>query len=95
MRLAPTTFKLDEYHLPDGRALYGELEVEIDCVDGSPYIYAMDLEFRDEEGETIGSCYYSPKVTNQPGASEIRNLLFGDRKLRDLMYDACADAASE
>ena len=96
MRLAPTDFKLDEYQLPDGRCLYGELEIEIDCVDGSPYIYAMDLGFRDEDGVDIGSCYYSPRLEkNQPEASEIRNMLFRDRKLMDLIYDACADAASE
>ena len=43
MNLIPIEYKLDEYELPDHLYLTGALDIEIDCVDGQPYIWAFQL----------------------------------------------------
>jgi len=91
MRLVPIGYKLDEHEMPDHVFLTGELDIEIDHVDGSPYIYSFTLDVYDAITDKTVSCeFYSGRTDNPPNAVMLRNDLHKDQKLMDDIYDECA-----
>jgi hypothetical protein len=91
MNLIPITYKLDEYEVPDHLFLTGELDIEIDHVDGSPYIYALQLKVHDgETGRIVEHDYRQGRPDNWHPSVELMRDLHRDKKLMDDIFDECA-----
>jgi hypothetical protein len=94
MDLEPIQYKLEEYELPEHRFLTGTLEIEIDPVDDSPYIWAFELDVKDEKTKRAVTHYFDAgKANNLIGATDIRNDLHRDQRLMREIFDDCAAAA--
>jgi len=90
-RLVPIQYELDEHELPDHLYLTGKLDIEIDCVDGLPYIYALELTVHNgETGISIEHDYRQGRKDNWHPSVELKNDLHRDKKLMDDIYDKCA-----
>jgi hypothetical protein len=91
MNLVPTTYKLDEYELPDHLFLTGELDIEMDHVDGEPYIWAFQLKIHNTGlGITVDHNYQQGRKDNWFSSVELVKYLHRDKKLMDDIYDKCA-----
>lgn len=89
--LIPIEHKLDEYELPDNLFLTGALDIEIDCVDGQPYIWAFQLKVHNgETGITVEHDYRQGRADNWQPSVELKNDLHRDKKLMDCIWDECA-----
>jgi hypothetical protein len=94
MQLAPIQYRLDEYEMPGHRFLTGLLEVEIDLVDGRPYIWAFELDETDKSSKRRNSHYFDAgRADNLVPANDIRSDLHRDQQLMDRIFDDCASAA--
>jgi hypothetical protein len=90
-RLVPIQYELDEHELPDHLYLTGKLDIEIDCVDGLPYIYALELMVHNgETGISVEHDYRQGRKDNWHSSVELKNDLHRDKKLMDDIYDKCA-----
>ena len=94
MKLSPIIYVLDEHLLEPDVYLYGKLHIEIDPVDGNPYIDSFRLtrvEGNDENDED-----YEQTITYENGkdataaAIAIRNGLHLNKALMDDIFDDCA-----
>ena len=90
MRLAPIEYKLDEWELPEHRFVTGTLDIELDHVDGQPYIWAFDVKIWCETTDIVVHHYFQDgRPDNHLVANDLRKELHRDRKLMDCIYDAC------
>lgn len=90
-RLIPIEYELDEHELPDHLYLTGKLDIEIDCVDGQPYIYAFELVVHNgETGISVEHDYRQGRKDNWQPSVELKNDLHRDKKLMDRIWDKCA-----
>lgn len=91
MNLIPIEYKLDEYEMPGHIFLTGALDIEIDHVDGQPYIWACQLKARNEEtGITVEHDYRQGRKDNWFPSIELVRDLHRDKKLMDDIFDECA-----
>jgi len=91
MKLVPITYKLDEYELPDHLFLTGELDIEMDTVDGQPYIWAFQLMVHNgETGISVEHDYQQGRKDNWLSSVDLLKELHRDKKLMDDIYDECA-----
>ena len=91
MKLVPITYKLDEYELPGHLFLTGELDIEMDHVDGQPYIWAFQLKIHNAGlGITVEHDYQQGRKDNWFSSVELVKYLHRDKKLMDDIYDECA-----
>ena len=91
MNLVPVTYKLDEYELPGHLFLTGELDIEVDHVDGQPYIWAFQLKIHNAGlGITVEHDYQQGRKDNWFSSVELVKYLHRDKKLMDDIYDECA-----
>lgn len=90
-RLIPIEYFLDEHELPEHRLVTGELDIELDHVDGLPYIWAFDLRvYNDATNHTVEYDYQQGHKSNHIAAVELLKELHRDTKLMDRIYDECA-----
>jgi hypothetical protein len=91
MNLIAIEYKLDEWELPEHRFLTGSLDIEIDNVDGLPYIWAFDLKIWNSGTNIVVEHYYQHgRQDNHIAAVHLKNELHRDRELMDRIYDKCA-----
>jgi hypothetical protein len=91
MNLIAIEYKLEDYELPDHLYLTGSLDIEIDCVDGSPYIWAFQLNVHNgETGITVEHFYQQGRKDNWLSSIDILRELHRDKKLMDLIWEECA-----
>lgn len=91
MNLIPIEYKLDEYEIPDHLYLTGALDIEIDCVDGQPYIWAFQLKVHNTgTGVTVEHHYQQGRADNWFSSVELMRYLHRDKKLMDDIFDECA-----
>jgi hypothetical protein len=91
MNLIPIEYKLDQYEMPDHLYLTGALDIEIDHVDGMPYIWAFQLTVHN--GETVISVehdYRQGRPDNWHPSVELLRDLHRDSTLMDDIFDDCA-----
>jgi hypothetical protein len=90
-RLIPIEYELDEHELPDHLYVTGSLDIELDCVDGSPYIWRMDVRVYNAETEiTVEHFFRHGQPDNWHPSIELKNDLHRDKKLMDRIWDECA-----
>jgi hypothetical protein len=93
-RVAPCTYFLEQYELPNGAIVTGELQIEV-CHwnDDELYIDSMTLDIEDEDGNVIGKWYGSrdKDATIQKIAEMIEN----SEPIWGYIYDASMIAAEE
>jgi len=91
MNLIPIEYKLDQYEMPDHLYLTGALDIEIDHVDGMPYIWAFQLTVHNgETGISVEHDYRQGRKDNWHPSVELKNDLHRDKKLMDDIFDECA-----
>ena len=91
MNLVPVEHKLEDYELPDHLYLTGALDIEIDHVDGQPYIWAFQLSVHNgETGRTVEHCYQQGRPDNWLASVDLLRELHRDKRLMDDVFDACA-----
>ena len=91
MNLVPIEYQLDEYELPDHLYLTGALDIEIDHVDGQPYIWAFQLKVHNgETGIAVEHDYQQGRADNWFPSVELLKELHRDKKLMDDIFDECA-----
>ena len=91
MNLIAIEYKLEDYELPDHRFLTGALDIEIDCVDGSPYIWACQLKvYNGATDITVEHHYRQGRPDNWLPSVELVRELHRDKKLMDLIWEECA-----
>ena len=91
MNLVPIEYKLEDYELPDNLFLTGVLEIEIDHVDGDPYIWAFQLTVHNgETGIRVEHDYQQGRKDNWQASVDLKNDLHRDKKLMDDIFDDCA-----
>jgi len=91
MHLVPIEYKLDEHEMPDHIYLSGELDIEIDPVDGNPYIWAFQLDVYDARTDvTVTYDFQAGATDNHPNAIMMQKDLHKDQKLMDDIFDECA-----
>lgn len=91
MRLVPIEYKLDEYEMPDHLYLSGALDIEMDHVDGQPYIWAFQLNVHNgETGITVEHDYRQGRPDNWQPSIDLLKELHRDKKLMDDIFDECA-----
>jgi hypothetical protein len=90
--IAPCTYFLEQYELPNGVIVTGELEIEVCHYNDHCYIDSMTLDIEDENGKVVskwyGKCSSSAILENV--AKMIEN-----SKLMDYIYEASMTAAEE
>ena len=90
MNLIPIEYKLDEYELPDHLYLTGALDIEIDHVDGMPYIWAFQLTVHNgETGISVEHDYRQGRPDNWHPSVELMRDMHRDKKLMDDIFDKC------
>lgn len=90
MNLVAIEYLLDEHEIPDHCFLTGALDIEIDHVDGQPYIWAFQLKiYNDITGRTGELDYQQGRKDNHPTAIELVKDLHRDQKLMDRIEDEC------
>lgn len=91
MNLTPIEYILDEWELPEHRFLTGSLDIDIDHVDGEPYIWAFDLKIWNSATDRVVEHYYQRgRKDNHLAAVELVRELHRDQQLMDRIYDKCA-----
>ena len=94
-KLVPIEYELDEHEMPDHLYLTGKLDIEIDYVDGQPYIYALQLMVHNgETGITVEHDYRQGRADNWQPSIELKNDLHRDKKLMDRIWDECVREGS-
>ena len=91
MNLVPIEYKLEDYELPEHLFLDGALDIEIDHVDGMPYIWAFQLTVHNgETGISVEHDYRQGRPDNWHPSVELLRDLHRDRTLMDDIVDDCA-----
>lgn len=91
MNLSPIQYKLEEYELPEECYADGVLHIEIDAVDGNPYIYSFELSIANDITHRVVKYEYTAgDKDNRPNAVALCNDLHKDKKLMDDIFDDCA-----
>ena len=91
MNLVPIEYKLEDYELPEHLFLTGTLDIEIDHVDGQPYIWAFQLSVHNRgTGRTVEHHYQQGRKDNWFSSVELMKYLHRDKKLMDDIFDDCA-----
>lgn len=90
-RLIPIEYQLDEHELPEHRFVTGALDIELDHVDGLPYIWACQVRIYDcATHRTVEYDYRQGRQDNHFPAVELVKELHRDKQLMDRIYDECA-----
>jgi len=91
MNLIPIQYTLDEYELPEHRFVSGTLDIEIDHVDGNPYIWAFDVKVENRgTGISVEHYFQDGRKDNWLPSVELRKELHQDKRLMDDVFDECA-----
>jgi hypothetical protein len=91
MNLSPIQYRLEEYELPEECYVDGTLYIEIDAVDGNPYIYSFELSIANDVTQRVVKYEYEAgSKNNHSNATELCNHLHKDKKLMDDIFDECA-----
>lgn len=91
MNLISTEYHLDEWELPEHRFVTGSLDIDIDHVDGLPYIWAFDLKIWNSATDIVVHHYYQHgRKDNHLAAVELLRELHRDQQLMDRVHDKCA-----
>jgi hypothetical protein len=90
--IAPCTYILEQYELPNGVIVTGELEIEVCHYNDHCYIESMTLDIEDEDGNVVSKWY-----GKRNGNAVLENVarMIENSKLMDYIYEASMTAAEE
>jgi len=90
MNLVEIVYQLDEHELPDHCFVSGDLEIELDEVDGEPYIWAFQLKVYNSATDITVEHFYSRGGNNWQPSVDLKNELHRDKQLMSRIWDECA-----
>lgn len=92
--VAPCTYILEQYDLPNGCTVSGELEIDVCRWAGDElFISSMTLDIEDENGNVIGKWYGNRD--KDATITKIARMIENEKKLWGYIYDASMTAAEE